>query len=155
MLEVKIPQEIRKYEAKMVGPFTTRQAICVVCAALAGWLLFTAFRTSITKAVLIGIIMAVGFPAGLIGWWKPYGMPFEKFFVKILFSTLLSPAKRYFKSGETLKEIAKAEHEIAEAELTITPDMTKEEKKRIQRAKAKAKANVNKIRKKYAKEIAA
>ena len=33
MIETKMPKDIRAYKTKLIGPFTGRQAICVVIAA--------------------------------------------------------------------------------------------------------------------------
>ena len=155
MLEVKIPQEIRKYEAKMVGPFTARQTICLGIAALSGWLLYNALKDVLSKTGIIGMVICVGMIAGLFGWAKPYGMTFEKFIGKMIFAVILSPAKRYFKSGQTIKDIEKAASKAEEKELTISKDMTREEKRKVKKAIAERNRNMQKVRKKYVRQISA
>lgn len=38
MLEAQIPKDIRKYESKLIGPFTLRQTITFVIAGVLGYL---------------------------------------------------------------------------------------------------------------------
>ena len=40
MLETQIPKDIRKYESKLVGPFTLRQLICFIIACLVAYIVF-------------------------------------------------------------------------------------------------------------------
>ena len=81
MIEIEIPQDISKYESKLIGPFTTRQTICVVGLAVG----------------CISSFFAVSSPFALIGWYKPYGMHFEKFAKSVFVSLILAPAKRLYK----------------------------------------------------------
>ena len=105
MIEVKIPQEISQYEAKMVGPFTMRQAICGLAAIVASWTLRAHLGNILSQDALISLIVLVCIPLGLIGWIKPYGMRFELFFAGVLFNTLISNSKRFFRSADIIAKI--------------------------------------------------
>lgn len=107
MIEVKIPQEIKGYDAKLVGPFSTRQALCGAVAILLGYLTFNALDGYVSTESRIGIIMLIALPLGLIGWVQPYGMRFEQFFMGVLFNTVISASKRYFKSDNVISKIEK------------------------------------------------
>ena len=99
MIEIKIPQEINKYEAKTVGRFTTRQTICLVIVALLSVGLWNLLKGALDVNTRIGICLVVAVPFALAGWYKPYGMHFERFFIAVLFNTIISSTKRIFKSG--------------------------------------------------------
>lgn len=136
MIEIKIPQEINKYEAKMVGPFTFRQALCGGIAAVLSWVIYNNLKGMFDQETIIGIIFVISCPAALIGWIKPYGMPFEKFFVKVFFSTLISPTKRYFKSTDVIealdKKAVKQAPKVRKKDKTVF-DMNEDELESIQK----------------------
>lgn len=99
MIEIEIPQDISKYESKLIGPFTTRQTICVA-GLLVGCIssffaVSSVFGEDSPLRLLVPMIIAI--PFALIGWYKPYGMHFEKFVKSVFVSLILSPAKRLYK----------------------------------------------------------
>lgn len=143
MIEVKIPQEIRQYDAKMIGPFSFRQAICGVAAIGIAYILNRFLKGVVPQDALIGLIMLVCVPLALIGWVKPYGMRFEKFFVAVLFNTLLSNPKRYFQSKNSIENIEKIEIKNME-------ESGKGAKKNKKQAKPK-KEDIKKLQKQYRK----
>ena len=106
MIEIKIPKEIEQYDAKVIGPFSIRQAVCGGTAALLSYGLYNLFYAALTEEQLIGIIIAVSVPFGLIGWIRPYGMRFEKFFMAVLFNTIISSPKRYFRQEYRISSFA-------------------------------------------------
>lgn len=145
MIEVKIPQEITQYDAKIVGPFSGRQALFGGCAVGIGYLIYNQFHTILTREQLVSIIFFISVPFGLLGWARPYGMRFEKFFFSVLLHSMLHSSKRYFRSDNILTRIS---------ELTFPEETEPGQKKgRDQRKRKKTMNNKDyeKARKKYRK----
>jgi len=99
MIEIEIPKDIRDYEAKLIGPFTTRQLFCAIGLAIG---CFGSYKIAVNifgeDTGLVWLFPAiVAVPLGLIGWYKPYGLPFEKFAKSVFVSMFLAPAKRVYK----------------------------------------------------------
>ena len=146
MIEVKIPQEINQYDAKLVGPFTMRQALCGGMAALLSYGIYNGMKGTVSEETVIGLIMLVSTPFALLGWVKPYGMRFEKFFIGILFNTLISSPKRYYQPKDMITElIEQGSHSI-----TVRPD-DKDMPVRERRKNKDTKENLLKAQKKYKK----
>lgn len=131
-IEIKIPKEVRKYEAKAVGPFTLRQLIClIICLPICVGLY------ALVKPYL-GVDLAgftVIIPAGigwLFGWYKPYGMKFEKYMKTMFVNSFLAPSKRVYKTenyyADILKEIAKEEKAEAEKQASKSGKKVKQQK---------------------------
>ena len=102
MIEIEIPKDVRDYETKLLGPFTTRQLICAVCMAVLCILTYKGASSILGEESSLKIFfpIVVAIPFGLIGWVKPYGMKFEKFAKSVFVSMFLSPAKRVYKIKE-------------------------------------------------------
>ena len=147
MIEIKIPQEINKYEAKLVGPFTTRQTLCLIGMGLTCLVFYNVLKPLVPVDYLYALCLIIGVPFALCGWYKPYGMHFEKFFVAVLFNTIISSSKRFFKSENVINSI--------ENKMTIKPveELNKKKgKKQKDKKNTKNKKNTKKIQKKYKKQ---
>ena len=97
MIELEIPKDIRRYEAKLFGPFTTRQLICFAIASVIAFAVYSLLKEQITNIdVLICIIIILDLPFILCGWVKPYGMHFEQFASVAFGTTFLSPTARKY-----------------------------------------------------------
>lgn len=96
MIEIEIPKDINKYEAKLVGPFTTRQAACFVCACVLGIPTFLFLKDKVPTDLASIITLLVFIPFVLVGWIKPYGMNFELFAQTAFISNFIAPAKRKY-----------------------------------------------------------
>lgn len=89
-----------KYEAKFIGPLSTRQTICgVIGAAFAITGYFLTRNALGDVAFFIGVL--AGFPWFLCGFYKPHNIPFEKFAKSVFISMFLAPAKRRYKTENT------------------------------------------------------
>lgn len=66
MIEIEIPQDISKYESKLIGPFTTRQTICVVGLAVgcisSFFAVSSAFGEDTPLRLLVPMIIAIPLP---------------------------------------------------------------------------------------------
>ncbi len=105
MIGAPIPQDILKYEPKLVGHFTARQTIIVGLGV--GLALVTDFKllpASVpyqTKGYIAFVILALFFIWSKA---KPFGQPLEKVIVPILQDNI-------FKSSIRVKEYERSEHE--------------------------------------------
>jgi hypothetical protein len=96
MIELEVPKDIRKYEAKLFGPFTTRQLICFVIACAVAFGVYTFLKDFIVQDILIMLILVIDLPVLLCGWFKPYGMAFEQFAKVAFTTTFVSPSVRKY-----------------------------------------------------------
>lgn len=97
MIERPIPRDIQSYEPKLIGPFTTRQVICGIPGfglAIGAYFLL---RGAIGDAALL-VSLLIAAPFMLCGWYKPYGIPFDKYAKTVFVSMLLAPNKRKYKT---------------------------------------------------------
>lgn len=98
MIEIEIPEDIRKYEAKFVGPFTLRQAVCFAAGcvlAVPTYLIISKFAPTDVAAFACIIVSA---PFLVCGWVQPYGMTMEQFAKTAFVSNILAPTKRKYKT---------------------------------------------------------
>lgn len=96
MIEIEIPKDINKYEAKLIGPFSTRQAACFALAALITVPTFLGLSQALPRDLCMIICIILAMPFILVGWIKPYGMKFEQFMKTAFISNVLAPAKRLY-----------------------------------------------------------
>ena len=97
MIELEVPKDIRKYEAKLFGPFTTRQLICFIIAVVVALIVYKGLGALIPSIdILFFAILIIDLPVLLCGWVKPYGMAFEKFAQTAFATTFLSPKTRKY-----------------------------------------------------------
>jgi hypothetical protein len=100
MLRVKMNSEIREYEGRTVGPFTTRQFISFTGLLMVSLGIFFLGRNRISPDLLpwMIIIFAV-LPFGCYGWMKPNDMKFEQY-LKTMFRYYFHTQKFAFKDTE-------------------------------------------------------
>lgn len=96
MIEIEVPKDIRRYEAKLVGAFTARQVGCLVAAAVICVPVFFLLKDILPRDAITLIIMILAIPFVLVGWVKPYGMTFELFARTAFISNVLSPKQRKY-----------------------------------------------------------
>lgn len=98
MIEIKIPKEVTKYEAKLVGPFTARQ--CVALLIFVPMIAFCYINLSkvMNSTAALYICAPIGGLGALFGWIKPYGLPFEKYLKSMFISSFLAPKVRVYKT---------------------------------------------------------
>ena len=149
MIEVKIPQEITQYDAKIVGPFSARQAIFGGCAVGIGYLVYNQFHTMLSREQLVAIIFFVSVPFGLLGWARPYGMRFEKFFFGVLLHSMLHSSMRYFRSDDVTALILNQPSHAGQEAAHIPGRKKTGTQKQVKKANSN---DCKKIRKKYRKQ---
>lgn len=137
-IEIKIPKEINKYEAKFVGPFTLRQTLCLGICLPVGIGLFVLSKPYVGPDIAGFFVVPPAAIGYLFGWYKPYGMKFEKYLKSAFINSFVAPSKRLYKTenyySQVLDEINKAD----EAELAT---QTASSKKKVKKVKYKRSKN--------------
>lgn len=104
MIDIKIPKDIEKYQTKLIGPFTLRQAICFGGGAFIAFTICRPLFESVDSTIASIVSALVMSPFLACGFLTPYGLPFEQFFVRVVLYSLLTPKKRKFKMDDCLKD---------------------------------------------------
>lgn len=98
MIEREILKDSKQYKPKLIGNFTSRQVVCLLIGTAValplGYFLNKIFVT--TFAVFIAGCVAA--PIYICGWAEPYGIPLEKFVVKVVKNLILCPSSRKYES---------------------------------------------------------
>lgn len=92
MITVEMSDDIRKYENKTIGPFTTRQGICLGLGLLVGGVTALLLPVDINNKITIGLILML--PFMLCGFVKLDGAYFETIAINMLYLYVLTPRKR-------------------------------------------------------------
>ena len=143
MLEMKIPKDVRRYETKFIGPLTGRQLI-LASIAVSAVLAVTFLLNPMLPADLgrvVQVLVAAPFVCAMF--FKPYGMPLEKFAVIFLYSYLLSPPIRKYSNKNRYDEIKK-KIEIEAAKEKKNSKGQNEKKKENNKVKEKEKGKGDK-----------
>lgn len=115
MIEIKIPKEINRYEAKFIGPFTLRQSVCLLIALPTCVVLYNALIAVAPSDVAMFICLIPAGIAFLFGWFKPYGMKLEVFLRTVFISAFVAPTKRKYCTenfySKIVEQIRKEEEE--------------------------------------------
>ncbi|MGN0673132.1 MAG: PrgI family protein [Anaerovoracaceae bacterium] len=112
MIEIKIPKEVTKYEAKLVGPFTARQ--CVTLLIFVPIIAFCYINLSkvVNSTVALYICTPIGGIGALIGWIKPYGLPLEKYLKSMFINSFIAPSVRLYKTENYYDLLKKSAEEM-------------------------------------------
>ena len=97
MIEIEVNQDIREYKTKLIGPFTTRQVICLILGGttvIGAYNLLQPYLTSDTTT-FVCMILAVPFIL-MSGIFEPHGMKMEDFLKASFVSLVLSPTVRKY-----------------------------------------------------------
>ena len=96
MIEIEVPKDINKYEAKLISSFTTRQTACLAGGLLLAVPTFMFLKERMPTDVVSIIVCIILAPFICFGWIKPYGMKFEQFLRSAFISNVLSPKVRKY-----------------------------------------------------------
>lgn len=107
MIEIRIPKEVNKYEAKFIGPFTLRQSVCLLIALPTCVLLYNLLSPYVPMDMVGFVLIIPASIAFLFGWFRPYGMKFEKFLQSVFISSFVAPSKRKYCTENYFADIAK------------------------------------------------
>ena len=87
MIEVKVPKDILKYKTRLVGPFTSRQILCLGIALVFDFLFYHAVYKplGLPTEFLFYVILFLDIPMDL---------PLEKYLKIVIQTKFLAPSKR-------------------------------------------------------------
>ncbi len=126
MIQVQMTKDIRQFEAKTLGPLTTRQLIAIViCAAIAVPVAIFVPGDLIVKILIGTVIMIPAFfisKKNFIG-----GLSFERFLLRVLYKNVLTPPKRKIIKNSLYTDIRKELRKQEEKE--FYESLSKKEKK--------------------------
>lgn len=138
-IEIKIPKEINKYEAHFVGPFTFRQTLCLGICLPVGVGLFVLSKPYIGSDLAGFLVVPPAAIGYLFGWYKPYGMKFEKYLKSAFINSFLAPKKRLYKTenyySQVLAEIKKVDESELAAQIESSGKKKKVKKPKYKRSK--------------------
>lgn len=97
MIEIEINQDIRDYKTKLIGPFTTRQVICIILGVATVVGAYNLLQPYLTSDTTTFICMILASPFVLMsGFFEPHGMKMEDFLRASFVSLVLSPTVRKY-----------------------------------------------------------
>ncbi|CUO99027.1 PrgI family protein [Anaerostipes hadrus] len=97
MIEIEINQDIRDYKTKLIGPFTTRQVICIILGGVTVVGAYNLLQPYLTSDTATFICMILASPFVLMsGIFEPHGMKMEDFLRASFVSLVLSPTVRKY-----------------------------------------------------------
>ncbi len=112
MVSVEMNDDIRKFETKLIGPFTKRQTICFVVGIAYSLPVAMLVPTSLTNKIFIGLILAI--PALICGYAKMDGMYMESLFFRVIYLLFLTPSKRKYVTVNSFREMLKGKEKKRE-----------------------------------------
>ena len=104
-VEREVLKDITEYEAQIIGPLSIRQATGTGIAALVAIPTYLGLSNFFITDVCVITAAILAMPFLAIGWWHPYGVPFEKFIYKLLQLYILCPINRKYKTENLYKEL--------------------------------------------------
>lgn len=131
MIETQIPKDIRKYEAKLIGPFTLRQLVSFIIACVVAYIVYFIMKSLKLEAHTVPACMLCAAPVLAFGYVHPYGLNLEQFLKTALISTLLAPTERKYKTSNNFRCVTVEHKKISDSEY----------KKRLKKDKQLAKEN--------------
>ena len=146
MIEVQVPKDVSVYESPLIGPLTSRQAVCLAAAAAVEYIYYNVIQMlnigiDMNTMLCIGIILAVPILYMAVG--KPYGMRPEVYIYYYFLPSILSNKDRPYETKLTydtiLEEIEKEEQmqEAAKNGKKVGQATNKKQGKKKQNSKTK------------------
>lgn len=97
MIEIEVNQDIREYKTKLIGPFTTRQVICLILGGTTVIGAYNLLQPYLTSDITTFVCMILAVPFILMsGIFEPHGMKMEDFLRASFVSLVLSPTVRKY-----------------------------------------------------------
>lgn len=91
-----MPKDIRMYKTKSIGPFTIREAVCIILAILTCFFVYNCIMNPLDASITVTVYgcMLISIPFIGFGWYAPCGMPLEQYLSQVLLRYLISPTNR-------------------------------------------------------------
>lgn len=134
MIEVTVPKDIREYEPTLIGPLTSRTFVCSIIMVLLVYGVYLLEKAiGIEDPMEVPLFLIFGIPPFLIGWYKPYGMHFEKFIGKAFRDNFLAPRNRPYRIENMWDSIIEKEEKETATELRKTEQCSTPQRKKVDR----------------------
>lgn len=91
-IQVEASKDIREYSISNIGPFDTRQVVCIGISLIYSVPIAILLPTTTDNKILIGLILAL--PVAACGFVKLDGCYFETLILRLIYLYILTPAKR-------------------------------------------------------------
>ncbi|MCB6586856.1 PrgI family protein [bacterium 210702-DFI.5.13] len=144
MIETQVPKDVSVYEAPLIGPLTSRQAICVAAAAAVEYIYYTIVNTiglNLDTNTLICIGMVLAAPIIYMAVGKPYGMRAETYIYNYLLPSMVAPKNRVYETTiiyDVMYDELLKKYEEEQLKNGIKPKNTQNvKKKKTKRARSK------------------
>lgn len=144
MIETQVPKDVSVYEAPLIGPLTSRQAICIAAAAAVEYIYYTIVNTiglNLDTNTLICIGMVLAAPILYMAVGKPYGMRAETYIYNYLLPSMIAPKNRVYETTiiyDVMYDELLKKYEEEQLKNGIKPKNTQNvKKKKIKRARNK------------------
>ena len=144
MIETQVPKDVSVYEAPLIGPLTSRQAICVAAAAAVEYIYYTIVNTiglnlDTNNLICIGMVLAAPILYMAVG--KPYGMRAETYIYNYLLPSMVAPKNRVYETTiiyDVMYDELLKKYEEEQLKNGIKPKNTQNvKKKKTKRARSK------------------
>ena len=143
-VEVEMNDDVRKYETKTFGPFTTRQMVCILIAMSYSIPIGIFAPLALDNKILLIIVVAL--PVLLAGYIQIDGTTFEVLLLRILYWKILAPGRRRYKMHNTFREALNRMNDSQERRY-ISRMSEKDRKEYLKKKKAKKVIKYSKNRK--------
>ena len=144
MIETQVPKDVSVYEAPLIGPLTSRQAICVAAAAAVEYIYYTIVNTiglNLDTNTLICIGMVLAAPILYMAVGKPYGMRAETYIYNYLLPSMVAPKNSVYETTiiyDVMYDELLKKYEEEQLKNGIKPKNTQNvKKKKTKRARSK------------------
>lgn len=107
MIEIEIPKDIKEYEPKFIGPFTLRKFLGVVGSVLVMVIGYNVLKGVFDNGLKVLIPLVLATIPFLFGYYKPYGLPFEKYAIAQLNTNIIPPKVRKYKTENLFEKLEK------------------------------------------------
>ena len=132
-IEVEASKDIREYKVSNIGPFDTRQVVCIGLSLLYSIPIAKMLPVSTDNKVIIGLLLAL--PVAACGFVKLDGCYFEVLVLRLLYLYILTPLRRKTVIENTYKKEIR-EMRLKEEEIKLS-SMKKSQRKRYLKQKKK------------------
>lgn len=133
MIQVRMLDDIRKFEPKFFGPLTKRQTFTVGLAVAVFIPIFIAIPSTIFMKVAISIVFAG--PIGMTGWLKFDNLYAEEYLIRVIYRLFLTDKQRKYMTQNELKieldKKRKIKEKVEQAKYVKT--LSKKERKKYQK----------------------
>lgn len=104
-VEIRITRELNDFAPKLIGPLTGRQCLCILCAALPCYFMYTQLRKYMPIDVVGFFCIIPAAIAVAFGWIRPYGMKMEVYLRSVFVTTVLAPSKRKYRNPNRSEQL--------------------------------------------------